>query len=144
VAEWWTNPAEEQLRRMSDHIGDPLMDQRIAHFDGAPFGYLQSYPWQRWPGGAPQFHDMPADARAVDACIGVPALLGQGHGSAMLRLYAQALLAGGASAVVIDPDPSNERAVRSYRRAGFRDIAIRPCENGDPALVMLFVPSFQT
>ena len=69
-------------------------------------------------------------------------MLGQGHGAAFLRLYVQALLAQGAPAVVIDPAPDNERAVRAYRRAGFRDVAVRACEDGDPALVMAFGPSF--
>ncbi len=137
VRQWWGDPAE-QLVLVADDLDNPLMDQKIACLDAAPFGYLQSYPCAAW--GAPQFADIPDDARAVDSCIGVSAMLSKGFGSAMLRLYAQTLLASGAPAVVIDPDPSNERAVRSYRRAGFQDIAIRPAEDGDPVLVMRFDP----
>ena len=137
VRRWWGEPAE-QLALVSDDLDNPLMDQKIACPDAAPFGYLQSYPCAAW--GPSQFADMSDDARAVDSCIGVSVMLSKGFGSAMLRLYAQTLLASGAPAVVIDPDPSNERAVRSYRRAGFQDIAIRPDQDGDWVLVMRFDP----
>lgn len=144
LRQWWGDPATE-LALLTEDLDNPLMDQRIVSLGPQPFAYVQSYPSDAW--GAPHLADFPPGTRAVDTCIGVPALLGQGHGAAFLRLYAQAQLANGAPAVVIDPDPSNERAVRSYRRAGFCDIAIRPCEDGDPALVMAWQPSrpsFQT
>ncbi len=134
---WWGDPGE-QLALVTEDLDNPLMDQRIATHAAAPFGYVQSYPCQHW--GAPQFHDQPGDARAMDTCIGVPAMLGQGHGAAMVRIYAQTLLTEGAPAVVIDPDPANTRAVHAYRRAGFRDIATRPCEDGTPVVVMRFDP----
>jgi len=69
-------------------------------------------------------------------------MIGRGHGSAMLALYARRLLAQGAPAVLIDPDPDNERAVRAYRRAGFQDVALRPDGDGDMTLVMRFDPAF--
>jgi aminoglycoside 6'-N-acetyltransferase len=139
VREWWGNPATE-LALVTEDLDNVLMDQRICSLDGTPFGYVQSYLCAAWR--APQFHDQPDDARAMDTCLGVPEMLGKGHGSAMVRLYAEALLAEGAPAVVIDPDPANIRAIHAYRRAGFRDIAIRPCEDGDPVLVMRLDPAF--
>lgn len=138
LLEWWGDPVE-QLALVTEDLDNILMDQQIACLDGVPFGYLQSYPCAAW--GAPQFFDMPDDARAVDCFVGVPERLGKGYGAAILRQYAHRLLASGAPAVVIDPDPSNERAVRSYRQAGFRDIAIRPGEDGDAVLVMRFDPA---
>jgi aminoglycoside 6'-N-acetyltransferase len=139
LRDWWGDPVE-QLSLVTEDLDDPLMDQRIASHKGASFGYVQSYPCAAW--GAPQFDDQPDDARAMDACIGVPPMLGHGHGAAMVRLYAETLLAEGAPAVVIDPDPTNLRAIHAYRRAGFRDIAVRPGEDGDPVLVMRFDPAF--
>lgn len=136
---WWGDPAE-QLARVAEDLDNALMDQQIACLDGVAFGCLHSYPCAAW--GAPQFADLPGDARAVDCCIGVPEMLGRGRGGAMLRHYAQTLLASGAPAVVIDPDPSNERAVRSYRQAGFQDVAIRLGEDGEAVLVMRFDPAF--
>ena len=137
LRQWWGDPAE-QLALLTEDLDNPLMDQQIACLGGTPFGYVQSYSCAA--GGAPQFADMPDDARAADTCIGVPEFLNKGHGAAMLRRYAQSLTTNVAPAVVIDPDPSNERAVRAYRRADFRDIAIRPGEDGDQGLAMRFDP----
>lgn len=137
LRQWWGDPVE-QLALATEDLDNPLMDQKITCLDGMPFGYVQSYPCAAW--GAPQFADMPDNACAVDTCIGVSELLGKGHGAAMVRLYAQTLIVAGAPVVVTDPDPSNERAVRAYRRAGFQDVAIRPGEDGDFVLVMHFDP----
>ena len=138
LRQWWGDPAEE-LALIAEDLNNPLMDQQIASLNGQPFGYLQSYPCQAW--GAPQFRDQPEGACSMDTCIGVPGLLGRGNGTAMVRLYAQTLVGTGAARVLIDPDPSNERAVRCYRRAGFRDVAICEGEDGDPVLVMEFTPA---
>jgi len=139
VRAWWGDP-DTELALVTEDLQNPPMDQRIASFNRTPFGYLQSYPCAAW--GAPQFHDQPKDARAMDVLIGLPAMLGQGHGTTMVRLYAETLLTEGAPAVIIDPDPANLRAIHAYRRAGFRDIAVRPGEDGDPVLVMAFDPAF--
>ena len=47
-------------------------------------------------------------------------MLGCGHGSAFVRAFAEQLLAAGTPRLVIDPDPANTRAIRSYEKAGFR------------------------
>jgi aminoglycoside 6'-N-acetyltransferase len=137
LRQWWGDPAEE-LALVTEDMDNPMMDQQIGTLSDRPFAYLQSYPCHAW--GAPQFMDRPEGSHSIDMCVGPPDMLGQGHGSTILRLYANTLLAGGATAVLIDPDPGNERAVRSYRRAGFRDVAIRNGEDGDPVLVMDFQP----
>jgi aminoglycoside 6'-N-acetyltransferase len=136
---WWGDP-DEQLALVTEDLDEPLMDQQIAEVDGRPFGYVQSYPVHQWPDGAPHFADLPQGAVAVDCFVGVEDMVGQGHGSAMLRLYARHLLAKGAAAVAIDPDPDNERAVRAYRRAGFQEVGPRVDGEGDPVLVMRFDP----
>ncbi len=136
----WGDPAE-QLALVTEDLDEPLMDQQIASFGDRPFGYLQSYPVHAWPAGAPHLADFPSGTVAVDCFVGPVDMIGQGHGSAMLRLYARTLLGKGAPGVVIDPDPENERAVRAYRRAGFQDVAQRPDGAGDMTLVMRFDPS---
>lgn len=138
VVRWWGDP-DEQYDLVKGDLDEPLMDQRIASHREVPFGYLQSYPSHAW--SAPHLQDQPVGTVAVDCFVGVPEMLGHGHGSAALRLYAEQLLARGAAAVVIDPQPENERAVRAYRRAGFQDIAIRTDGDGDAALVMRYDPA---
>ena len=137
LRKWWGDP-EEKLALVTEDLDNPLMEQKIGLLGGRAFAYLQSYPCHAWP--APQFDDRPQGSHSVDICVGPPDMLGRGHGVAILRLYATTLLAGGATDIVIDPDPDNERAVRCYRRAGFRDVAIRASEDGIPVLVMDFHP----
>ena len=62
----------------------------------------------------------PAGSPAIDAFLGDPRMIGQGHGSAFLRLLAERLTAEGAPLVVIDPDVENLRARRACEKAGFR------------------------
>ncbi|MEO8242304.1 MAG: GNAT family N-acetyltransferase [bacterium] len=140
LRDWWGDPAE-QLALVTGDLDEPLMDQAIAAFEARAFGYVQSYPVHAWPAGAPHLADFAPGTAAVDCFVGPPDMLNRGHGAAMLRLYAEALLGKGAAAVVIDPDPDNERAVRAYRRAGFRDVALRPDAEGDMTLVMRFDPA---
>ncbi len=137
IREWWGDPVDE-LAFVTGDLGNLLVDQQIGALGQRPFAYLQSSPCAVW--GAPQFAAFPDEARAVDICVGVPDLIGRGHGAAILRLYARSLIAQGAPSVVIDPAPDNERAVRAYRRAGFRDCATLPGKDGDPVLVMEFDP----
>ena len=137
LRQWWGDPAEE-LALVTEDLGNPLMDQQIGLLWNGAFAYLQSYPCHAW--GAPQFDDQPEGSHSVDICVGPSDMLGKGYGSAILQLYANSLLASGATDIVIDPAPDNERAVRCYRRAGFRDVAIRTSEDGSPVLVMDFHP----
>lgn len=135
LRQWWGDPAVE-LAPVTEDLDDPLVEQQTGLLGPCAFVYLQSYPCQVW--GAPQFKDRPQGSHLVDICAGPPDMLGQGHGAAILRLYAQTQMARGAKDVVIDPDLGNERAVRCYRRAGFRDVAIRRSKDCDPVLVINF------
>jgi len=74
---------------------------------------------------------------AVDAFIGVPEMIGQGHGARFLRLLAEKLLDEDAPLIVIDPAPANSRALRAYRKAGFRDLREAETDSG-PVILMAF------
>ena len=52
----------------------------------------------------------------------MPDKLVAGIGSAVLRAFAERLVAQGHRTIIIDPDPDNSRAVRAYEKAGFRAI----------------------
>ena len=101
--------------------------------DGTPFAYIQDYNAHAF--GAPQYADQHADARAIDTFLGDPAYLGQGHGSGYIAARVSELRRS-YPIVLTDPDPKNTRAIAAYTRAGFEALDIRPCEDGDPVLVM--------
>lgn len=134
VVRWWGDPDEEATLLEGD-LNEPLMVMRIVSLNGTPFAYAQDYDVGSWP--QPQFLDLPTGARAIDAFIGEPAMIGRGHGAAFLRLLAQQLINEGVPVVAIDPDARNGRARRAYAKAGFVEQTIF-ARNDGPVAVMLF------
>jgi aminoglycoside 6'-N-acetyltransferase len=134
VVRWWGEPAE-QAALLEGDLSEPLMVMRIVSRDGRPFAYAQDYDVSSWPQA--QFSHLPAGTRAVDAFIGVPDMIGRGHGAAFLRLLAQRLISDGAPLVAIDPDTRNARARGAYQRAGFIEQGVFAVEAGEIA-VMIF------
>ena len=114
---WWGDPQSE-LALIREDLDEPAMQQWIVGFARRDFAYAQAYEVHAWP--QPHLADFPQGAMAIDAFIGVPEMIGKGHGGRFLKLLAERLGAEGAPLVVIDPDAANERAQRAYRRAGFR------------------------
>ena len=138
VRAWWGDP-EEEIALIDEDIDAGPTDMRLVVLGGQPFAYVQDYPAHHWH--MPHYAGFPQGTRAVDTFLGDPAFLGQGHAARYLRQRCAELVTQGATAVVIDPSPDNERAVRAYRRAGFAPRGILPCEDGDPVLVMEFEPA---
>jgi aminoglycoside 6'-N-acetyltransferase len=134
VVRWWGDP-DEQSALLEADLDEPLMVMRIVAFNGRPFAYAQDYDVRSWPQA--HFAELPPGARAIDAFIGEPDMLGVGHGARFLRLFALRLRAEGAPAVVIDPDPDNLRARRAYGRAGFCGDRLVETAEG-PAVLMIF------
>jgi aminoglycoside 6'-N-acetyltransferase len=135
VAEWWHDPAE-QFELVSGDLDHPDMAQFIVTGDATDFAYLQCYNISAWNVG---FGPHPEGTRGLDQFIGEADMLGHGHDSAFIRLFADQLLATGTPRVVIDPDPTNERAIRAYEKAGFCRDHIVETPDG-PALLMVRNP----
>ena len=132
VAEWWDDPDTEiaSIREAMDSVEtEPL----IVELDGRPIAYIQSYD-PHLEDGHP-YQDQPFGTLGIDITIGPPDLVGKGHGSAIVRQFADMLFEEGAPRVVIDPDPKNLRAIRAYEKAGFRAFDTRTSVYG-PALMM--------
>ena len=133
VVRWWGEPAK-QLALLKDDLSEPQMRQRIVEHRERPFAYVQSYEAHAWPQA--HFQHLPYGAQVVDAFIGERKMLGCGHGSAFLRLFASVLIEGGAPAVAIDPDIENLRARRAYARAGFVENSVVRTADGRVALMV--------
>ncbi len=137
VAEWWHDA--DDFAFVSGDLDHPDMAQFIVTFEGRPFAYLQCYrmddvykagPWSGCLG------EHPAGTRGIDQFIGEADMMGKRHGSAFVRQFIDELLKCGTPRIVIDPDPSNPRAIRAYEKAGF--IAQREVDTPDGrALLMI-------
>ena len=120
VRDWWGDPSE-QYALVSGDLDEPAIDQYIVSADGRAFGYLQCYDLTAWDSG---FGEQPKGTRGIDLFIGEADMIERGHGSAMLRAFADERLKRGAPRVVTDPDPRNLRALRAYENAGFARVGI--------------------
>ncbi|HEV2899660.1 MAG TPA: GNAT family N-acetyltransferase [Pseudaminobacter sp.] len=132
VAEWWDDP-DEEIASIREHIDSISVEPLIIELDGRPIGYLQSYD-PHLEDDHP-YQDQPFGTLGIDLSIGVPDLVGIGHGSAIIRQFVEELFAEGTPRVIIDPDPANLRAIRAYEKAGFKAFDTRTSIYG-PALMM--------
>ena len=132
VREWWGDP-DEQYTLVSGDLDEPAMDQFIVELAGKDVGYIQCYSLTAWNSG---FGEQPAGTRGIDLFIGEADMIEGGHGSALIRAFADARLAEGAPRVVTDPDPANPRAIRAYEKAGFERVRLVDTPDG-AALLMV-------
>lgn len=132
LKEWWGDPAEA-IEEIEAAIDDISTEPLIVELDGRPIAYLQNYD-PHLEDGHP-YQDQPTGTLGLDMSIGDPALVGMGHGSAIIRQFAAQLFDEGAPRLIIDPDPANGRAIRAYEKAGFRPFDTRTTQYG-PALMM--------
>ncbi len=132
-AEWWGDDVEESVAEIRAAMDSVETEPLIVEFDGEPIAYLQSYD-PHMEDGHP-YQDQPTGTLGLDISIGPAELLGKGHGSAIVAQFCDQLFAEGAPRIVIDPDPSNRRAIRAYEKAGFTAFDQRTTIYG-PALMM--------
>jgi aminoglycoside 6'-N-acetyltransferase len=117
VKEWWHDADDFEF--VSGDLGHHDMAQFIVTMDERPFGYLQCYRIGDWHAG---FGPQPDGTRGIDQFIAESGMVGRGHGSAFIRQFIEGLLDRGTPRIVIDPSPTNPRAIRAYEKAGFRRV----------------------
>lgn len=121
VQQWWGEPST--LAELAEDFLPKTYEQAstrgyIALRDGEPIGFIQSYVVMGSGEGWWEDETDPG-ARGIDQFLAHADQLGQGLGSAMVRAFVAQLFEDPAvTKVQTDPSPDNERAIRSYRRAG--------------------------
>lgn len=119
VRRWWdTEEKFEDFRiRYSNNIKSKDSFPFIVNFDQKPIGYINYWFVERDPNFQ---HLFPKGAVGTDQFLGVPELIGKGHGSQFVRQFTDWLLEDPAIPLVMtDPDVSNLAAIRCYEKAGF-------------------------
>lgn len=139
--DWWGDDCQAELGYLRDMIqGRDSTRPFLIHLDGQPVGYIQVWRIadarvEPWLTEAPWVMDLPDDAVGVDLSIGPAALLAQGIGSRALAEFVAMMRAEGHRTIIIDPDPTNARAIRAYEKAGFRPIPEHQGRTGDCLLM---------
>ena len=133
VAEWWSEGPEAALAEIVEAMDSDSTEPLIVELDGKPIGYVQSYD-PHLEDDHP-YQDQPFGTLGIDVTIGVPELVGVGHGSRPAGAFVDILFEEGCPRVIIDPHPRNGRAIRAYEKAGFRRLGERATPFG-PALIM--------
>jgi len=138
ITEWWGDDPDASLAEIRDAMAGVETTPLIVEMEGRPVAYLQSYD-PHLEAGHP-YQDQPVGTLGMDVSIGPAELLGKGHGSAIIRQYAEELFRRGARRIVIDPDPANRRAIRAYEKAGFRFLDRRTAIYGPAFFMALDAP----
>jgi len=142
VSRWW-GPPSSQAEVDEDYLPltEPGSTTRgyIALLQGQPIGFIQSYVVLGSGDGWWEEETDPG-ARGIDQFLANEEQLGQGLGSAMVSAFVEQLFLDPAvTKVQTDPSPENQRAIRSYQRAGFVPQGEVVTPDG-PALLMLVRP----
>ena len=88
--------------------------------DGSPVGFIQYY--NAYQIGDGWWENEPIGTFGVDLMIGTLEHMGKGLGPKILEQFIELLQSREPTAktIIIDPNPDNHRAIRSFEKAGFK------------------------
>lgn len=115
VRRWWDNTEPMSKQKLAD----PRVRRWIVSTSDSPFAYMQDYRVHGWEDH--HFFGLPPGSRGIDQFIGVPGMIGQGHGPAFISERLLVLFKEGAPIVATDPHPDNAHAIAAYKKAGFHE-----------------------
>jgi aminoglycoside 6'-N-acetyltransferase len=133
VAKWWNEDADVEMASIAEHMDSVSVEPFIIMLGDEAIGYLQTYD-PHLEDDHP-YQDQPTGTLGLDQFIGVPDLIGQGHGPRLLDEFVSLLFEEGVPRVIVDPDPANSQAIKAYQKAGFVAFDTRTSIYG-PALMM--------
>jgi RimJ/RimL family protein N-acetyltransferase len=126
VTEWWDD-GDDTIEKVKSHYSrdmDTVFRFILQSDSGNPIGYFQFYLEQDNVVGIEQF-------------IGDGSLLNMGVGTRAVKGFLEMILKNHyPKTIVVDPDPSNKRAIRCYQKAGFVFQEIKIGIDGQEAYIM--------
>jgi aminoglycoside 6'-N-acetyltransferase-1b/aminoglycoside 6'-N-acetyltransferase-2 len=117
----WQEPEDESefKEKFLNQLPQRSVYAFIIYFEHHPIGYLQYYNANKVGGG--WWENEKPGTFGVDLMIGEEKLLGRGYGATIITEFLSLIKAREESVTsfIIDPDPSNHRAIKSFEKAGF-------------------------
>lgn len=130
-------------RDFGEHVdGHGPIAAFVIEYAGLPVGYVQSWRVGDFFDYAGHVVDDPAQAAttaSLDLFVGEAEYVGGGLGPLIVRAFLREIVFGAsdATAVVINPEAGNVRAIRAYERAGFRHLwMVQPPGRPTPSYLM--------
>ena len=144
VSEWWdscSNLAEVRVKYLPRMADSSAAVPYFACSDDVPIGYIQSYvAVAAGDGWWPDEHD--PGVRGIDQFLADEHRLGRGLGTEMVRQFVEFLFEDPTvTRIQADPSPSNVRAIRCYKKAGFRTVGPITTPDGAALLMVIERPS---
>jgi len=123
VLEFYEEPPSN-LDKVKEKYGPRIQGKHyvipcIAEYKNQPIGYIQYYEIQEDELKKYGFASN-QNIYGIDQFIGETKLWGKGIGTSMIRLMLHYLRRKGASKVVLEVKKNNSRAIKSYKKCGFK------------------------
>lgn len=118
------NSKEDVQKRYAPKIrGEKPTDCYFVLYNNKPVAYIQKYRVNDYEELGP-FLDYDDSVVSVDLFIGDKEYMGKGFGNMMLSKFISDILFTNSDIrrVMIGPEPSNCRAIKSYQKAGFKHV----------------------
>lgn len=127
VQQWWDSGAvtmDEVVAKYGPRIrGEQPTDPYLILYEAQSIGYIQTYRIADYHVHA-QNIELNEDAAGLDLFIGEVAFVGKGLGSHVVARFVREVIfsRGPFVSVMLDPEPANQVAIRTYEKAGFRHV----------------------
>lgn len=128
VHAWYDKHENNTFERVEGKYGKYIRGEEavwgfIVEYSGKPVAYIQYYIAGNWK----EFVETTGfgmESAGVDLFIGEKEFMGKGFGSIMLKKFISEVLfvKPEIEVCLIDPEPENARAIRSYEKVGFKHI----------------------
>lgn len=145
VKEWYGRDEKSDLESVTKKYTPRIEGKDPTHcfivsYETIPFGYIQTYKLSDYPDFVQHLDVDPETIAGIDLFIGNMDFVGKGLGGAMLKKFLKEVVftQDDINACIIDPEPKNIRAIKSYEKAGFKYLkTIQVPKEKEPEYLMM-------
>ena len=124
VQPWWKLPRQSTVPHRVAGCAETIVQKKpvqsfVIQWQGWPMGYIQRYDVRDFSGVAPFPVEASHVCAGLDWYIGDPGFLHKGWATPILQQFLVQHIWPDFKACLVDPDPSNTRAIQVYRRCHF-------------------------